>query len=86
MIQKVIWILCSQTLTKDFNASQSAGFSADAIDEDCQNVGNIVSIENNRVLELSHVNAGASTSGGKQVLYDNILIEDNSWDENDFNK
>ena len=28
--------MCSQISTKDFNASQSVGFGADVIDEDCQ--------------------------------------------------
>ena len=69
---------CSQVSVKDYMASQSYDYGLDIVDNDEGVVGGIVSLEN----DGDNVCVGEPVlKCGQSILYDNIVIENISSDE-----
>ena len=79
--------VCSQISVSEYNSSQSAEYGLDVVDYDGNYRSNVVSLkcENIGNCNVDHEEESVNCDRGVRPLYDNVVIEDISSDE-DFNK
>ena len=76
--------ICSQISNKDYFSSQSACYGGDIVDvEDVKSNGNVVSLEFNGEVSSNVCSENCGNSTKQKVLYDNVMIEDISADEDE---
>ena len=80
--------ICSQVSNHDFMTSQSSDFGLDIVDgaDECQVNGNVVSLELNGLETYNNSASRSEVAANRRILYENVMIEDISSDENDGQK
>ena len=75
--------VCSQISVSEYNSSQSADYGLDVVDYDGSNISNVVSLEceNFGNCNVADEVESVRCDRGARPLYDNVVIEDISSDE-----
>ena len=82
MSESDVEIMCSQVSTKDFSDTQSYDYGEDIIGDQSEMIGNVVSLEsgNSCVYNVGGENQWINSQNAR-ILYDNVMIEDISSDD-----